>query len=241
VRSWHDGEHKLLPRFAAIIAGSRSAASRGDGESSGLDGYCELESEAKLIVSKMRESGNIVNTAVLRWVLRAVIDHKEPDLLNKLTLSNSFVQRWARQQMGWTWRRSTGAASKLPENWREEGCKMAKRIAILTETWEVSSRSHSTSCLAHSLWGHASQSDRLGEGIKIGSKEAKDCELLLPCSRSTPSQLPVGSRSTPGRSITKRQIRAHSHFASICCTVRSTLPSLSTWTRQACCCVLLTR
>jgi hypothetical protein len=72
-------------------------------------------------------------------------------LLNKLTLSNSFVQRWARQHMGWTWRRSTGAASKLPEGWREEGCKMAKRIAILMETWEVSSRSYWTSCLAHSL------------------------------------------------------------------------------------------
>ena len=96
----------------------------------------------------LRNAGNIVNIAVMR----AVIDQKEPDLLNRFSISYGFVQRWTSRQMGWTWRRSTGAASKLPETWRDEGTKMAKRIAVLMETWDVSSQSYYTP--AHSRRSH---------------------------------------------------------------------------------------
>jgi DDE superfamily endonuclease len=136
VRSWHDSAGKLLPKFSAVVAQGK-AAQRGSGRTRVLLGHPEIEDEVKRVLSVMRERGAVVNVCVIRLVMRLVIQDKDPPLLAQLTLSKSFVSHWAREQMQYSWRVRTTPASKLPEDWREQGVEMAKRIAFFMQTYKV--------------------------------------------------------------------------------------------------------
>ncbi len=39
--------------------------------------------------------------------------------------------------MGWTWKRSTTVASKLPTDWESQGHDMAYRIVALVKTYDI--------------------------------------------------------------------------------------------------------
>ena len=66
------------------------------------------------------EAGAVVNILIVRCVMQAVMRARNPSLLLELQLSAMLISRWVRDQMGWSWRCETsGAASKLPENWHE--------------------------------------------------------------------------------------------------------------------------
>jgi hypothetical protein len=145
VRTWFDKtphQTRLLPRYAQLIASDQLAAPRGPGgrPTRVLDSHPDVEAEIKRVLTKMRaEAGAVVNIAVIRWVMRAVIQEMHPPLLMELKLSSGFISTWARSQMNWTWRCRTGAASKLPEDWMQQGVIMAQRIAVNMELYSVSS------------------------------------------------------------------------------------------------------
>ncbi len=42
-----------------------------------------------------------------------------------------------RKHMGWTWKRSTTVASKLPTDWESQGHDMAYRIVALVKTYDI--------------------------------------------------------------------------------------------------------
>jgi hypothetical protein len=136
VRSWHSGG-KLLPKFAAIIKEGKHAATRGSGRSRALIEHTDIEDEVKRIITVMRERGAVVNVRVIQLVMKLVIEDKEPQLLEKLKLSNSFIGQWARETMSYSWRTRTTAASKLPLDWRERGIMMAKRIGFFMQVYKV--------------------------------------------------------------------------------------------------------
>lgn len=136
VRSWHDADGVLLPRYAAAVANS-SNASRGAGRRSMLDGHEEIELEVKRVITIMRDRGAVVNIRIIQLVMRLVIESKEPELLTKMKLSPMYISRWAREQMAYSWRTRTTAASKLPTDWRDQGIKMAKRIAFFMQLHKV--------------------------------------------------------------------------------------------------------
>jgi len=135
IRTWFDSSHKLLPKFAALLEENKSP-SRGEFHSV-LSAHPFIDEEIKRLLKVIREKGGVVNILVIRCIMRAVILKNEPELLTELKLGNSFISYWARAQMNWSWRRSTTAASKLPENWHQQGIDMAKRIAALMEMYEV--------------------------------------------------------------------------------------------------------
>lgn len=138
VSSWFGQDHKLLPQFQAVLDQGRDAAKRGHGFSRLLDSHPEEEAEVKRVLGKMRnDAGAVINLRIIRWVMRAVLERKDPSILTQLTLSQGFLSTWAREQMGWTWRCRTGAASKLPIDWHAQGNKMAQRIAANMEIYEV--------------------------------------------------------------------------------------------------------
>lgn len=137
IRSWHDEDGKLLPKFAAIIEQGKHAAARGCGRVRTLLEHPAVEEEVKRILTVMRDRGAVVNIRVIQLVMRIVIESEEPALLEKLKLSNSFVSEWARQQMSYSWRVRTSAASKLPLDWRSQGVAMAKRIAFFMQAYKV--------------------------------------------------------------------------------------------------------
>ena len=88
IRSWFDDKHKLLPKFQTILNEGKTAAARGLHGSHALAGYPQIEDEIKSILNVMRnEAGAVVNIHIIRWVMRAVMEAKEPILLTQLNLS----------------------------------------------------------------------------------------------------------------------------------------------------------
>jgi hypothetical protein len=136
VRGWHDDDGKLLPKYAAAVAES-NGASRGPGRARLLDGHEEIEQEVKRVVNVMRDRGAIVNIRIIQLVMKLVIEAKQPDLLTTIKLSSMFISRWAREEMAYSWRVRTSAASKLPLDWRDQGVAMAKRVAFFMQLHKV--------------------------------------------------------------------------------------------------------
>jgi hypothetical protein len=137
LRSWHDQDGALLPRFKQILDEQGAAATRGPGRSRVLLPHPEIEAEVKRVLTIMRERGAVVNVLVIRLVMRAIMGQRQPALLQELKLSSGFVSTWAREQLSWTWRVRTTAASKVPLDWREQGVLMAKRIAFNIQAYKV--------------------------------------------------------------------------------------------------------
>ena len=79
-----------------------------------------------------------MNILVIRHVMRAVFQADCPALLDTLKLSNGFVSSWAHEELQYSWRTRTTAASKLPLDWRDQGVDMAKRIAYNIQVYKVS-------------------------------------------------------------------------------------------------------
>jgi hypothetical protein len=130
IMAWFDSAHQLLPHLQAKLQSTSTALDRGTGPVKVFVDAPEVEVEIKRLLLKMRVAGAAINSHMIRWVMRAVIEERCPALINLgyLTLSKTFVCRWAREQLGWRWRVKTTAASKLPGDWEEQGVRMAMRI-----------------------------------------------------------------------------------------------------------------
>ncbi len=96
------------------------------------------EQRVKQILRTMRERGASINIFVIRHVMHAVLQADCPAVLDNLKLSNSFISSWAREELQYSWRTRTTAASKLPLDWRNQGIDMAKRIAYNIQVYKVS-------------------------------------------------------------------------------------------------------
>jgi DDE superfamily endonuclease len=130
-------DHKLLPKFAAIIAQQKNVASRGAGRNAFLSEYPEIEAEAKRILSKIRFRGGTANILVVGIVVRTVLRKMQPKLLREFKTSRMWCSRWAHDHLNWSWRLKTTAASKLPLDWREQGVAAAKRVAYQMQVHKV--------------------------------------------------------------------------------------------------------
>lgn len=144
VRAWLDPATKrLLPRFQSQLD-CGIAAQRGT---------CPpmmspaVEAEIKLTLLKLRDAGMPVNSHVVRWTLQSIFKEREPALLQSLQLSQQWISYWVRTKLKWRWRARTTAASKLPDDWEQQGILMAKRIAAQMEIYDVSLPFHTASQL----------------------------------------------------------------------------------------------
>jgi hypothetical protein len=139
VRSWHDSDGTLLPKFKAVLDTGPSAAPRGSGFLSMFTEHPDIEQAVIQVLSTMRDKGTVVNVAIIRFVMRTIILVRAPasEMLKENALSKSFISKWAHQKLQWTWRVRTTAASKLPEDWRARGVEMAKRIACNMQIHKV--------------------------------------------------------------------------------------------------------
>jgi hypothetical protein len=136
--SWYGVDNKLLPRFAEELK-SGTAAARSNGPTRVFLEEPAIEAEIKRVLLQMRAAGTPLNTHVIRWVMHSIIQLRNPALFQYLTLSKSFISLWARQQLHWSWRARTTAASKLPADWEQQGIQMAMRIGANMEMHKVSS------------------------------------------------------------------------------------------------------
>jgi hypothetical protein len=134
---WFGKDHQLLPQFQKQLDEHRAAA-RGRGPTRVFDEAPGVEREIKRVLLQMRASGAPLNSHIIRWVMRAIMQEHCPALLPCLSLTQQFISSWARSQMDWRWRARTTAASKLPADWEDQGLSMAKRIAATMEMHKVS-------------------------------------------------------------------------------------------------------
>ncbi len=55
----------------------------------------------------------------------------------KFSVSKTFGKAFVQKHLGWTWRRVTTAASKLPEDWEKQGDETAYRVAALCKLHNI--------------------------------------------------------------------------------------------------------
>jgi len=87
---------------------------------------------------QLRKAGMPLNSHVVRWVMQAVlVDH--PEVLQKLSLSQQFISKWVRNnpRLQFRWRARTTAASKLPDDWADQGIRMAQRMGAVMQLHKV--------------------------------------------------------------------------------------------------------
>lgn len=133
VRTWFDDDWKILPKYADF------AKPFAPGGSPVFEQCPEVEKEIKdtLLVMRGENVGIQIGITTIKWTMQAIIQLKNPQLLDTLKLSKGFISKWTRDQMQWSWRTSTSAASKLPLDWMQLGIDAAKRIAVQMEINKV--------------------------------------------------------------------------------------------------------
>ncbi|GAQ88167.1 hypothetical protein KFL_004060010 [Klebsormidium nitens] len=101
-------------------------------------GHPEVFRKLLAILTGMRDAGQPVDSSIIQSVIRGTIEALAPELLQRrlkggqlFEVSRSFSRKFANRWLGWTWRRATTAASKLPDDWEQQGDDMAFRIAAI--------------------------------------------------------------------------------------------------------------
>jgi hypothetical protein len=91
----------------------------------------------------MRLAGQQIDSSIIKTTIQGVIAVGAPVLFErvvskdkdgqpiKFNVSKTFAKAFAHRHLGWTWRRTTGAARKLPKEWVVQGEEMAFRVAAL--------------------------------------------------------------------------------------------------------------
>jgi hypothetical protein len=136
INSWHGPDKQLLSRIRLQLDAEDERCRRGPQRA--FAGATLVEAEIKKWLLQMRTAGTPVNSRIIRWVMHAVITDMHPALLSQLKLSQSFISRWARDELQWRWRARTTTASKLPLDWEDQGVTMAMRVAAAMEMYQVS-------------------------------------------------------------------------------------------------------
>jgi hypothetical protein len=138
VASWFDTQGNLHEKRRIELEAGRALATA-SGPSPALQSAPGAEEAICDILLKLRQAGTPLNTFIIRWVMQAVLQERCPALLQQLMLSRSFISRWVRKnpRLQFRWRSRTTAASKLPDDWEEQGIRMAQRIGATMQLHKV--------------------------------------------------------------------------------------------------------
>jgi hypothetical protein len=137
VASWF--EHgKLKPQHQQELDAGRALATY-SGPSPALLAAPGAEDAICDILLQLRKAGTPLNSHIIRWVMLAVLQESHPAVLQQLTLSQQFISTWVRNnpRLHFRWRARTTAASKLPDDWEEQGIHMAQRMGAAMQLHKV--------------------------------------------------------------------------------------------------------
>jgi hypothetical protein len=143
VATWFE-KGKLKQQHQEELDAGRAAATY-SGSCPAMQAAPGAEDEICDILLKLRTAGTPLNSHIIRWVMQAVLQENHPAVLQQLTLSQSFISTWVRNnpRLHFRWRARTTAASKLPDDWEDQGILMAQRMAVQMQLHKVSWHSHS--------------------------------------------------------------------------------------------------
>lgn len=141
IMSWFDNSGKLVEkRQQELDAG---CAMTHGGRSPVLQAAPGAEDAVCDILLKLRKAGTPLNSHIIRWVMLAVLQDKYPAVLSQLNLSQTYISSWVRghPRLQFRWRARTTAASKLPDDWEEQGIRMAQRMGAAMQLHKVRKQS----------------------------------------------------------------------------------------------------
>lgn len=138
VATWFDEQDRLHPSYQVQLDAGRANATFA-GRCPVMHQAPEAEVEICDILQKLRKAGTPLNSHSIRWVMLAVLQEKHPALLNELRLTQQYISAWVRHnpRLHFRWRARTTAASKLPDDWEDQGIVMAQRMAATMQLHKV--------------------------------------------------------------------------------------------------------
>ena len=138
VASWFDKDGALLEKRRTELDAGRALVT-GSGPPPALQVAPGAEDAICDILLQLRTAGTPLNSHIIRWVMQAVLQDKCPSLLLQLKLSSSFISAWVRghPRLQYRWRSRTTAASKLPDDWEEQGICRVQRMGATIQLHKV--------------------------------------------------------------------------------------------------------
>jgi hypothetical protein len=115
-------------------------------------------------LTQLRQAGVPLTVITARGVMLATIIREQPEILEKkfadgstFKASDSFVRAWLHDTMGWSRRRGTRAAQKLPENWEDQCEKSAQRKGYLIKEYDIPAELYANSDQTQRLYAMGNQ------------------------------------------------------------------------------------
>jgi hypothetical protein len=106
--------------------------------------YPEVVVKIKTRLAALRKSGVPLTVITARGVMIAVIIREAPEIMERVfndgstfRASDTFMRRWLHSAMGWSRRKGTRAAQKLPDDWEDQCEKAAIRRAYLMREYDI--------------------------------------------------------------------------------------------------------
>ena len=141
-------------------------------------GYPEVVDAIKARLTALRQAGVPLTTISTRGILIATIIRMAPEILKRkfhdgstFRASDNFMRSWLHSAMGWSRRKATRAAQKLPENWEDQCEKAAMRIAYLIKEYDIPAE----------LYANSDQTQRLyapGDKLTYAETGAKQVSVI---------------------------------------------------------------
>jgi hypothetical protein len=144
VASWFDNKGELLETHRAELEAGRALPTSG-GLPPALQAAPGADDSICNHLLQLRKAGMPLNAHVVRWVMLAVLAEYPSVQLQQLKLSQQYISKWVRSnpRLQFRWRARTTAASKLPEDWEEQGIHMAQRMGAIMQMHDVSTHCES--------------------------------------------------------------------------------------------------
>jgi len=113
----------------------------GTGRNGILNSHPEIITLITEMLQNMRKTGCVVNGTVARAIIVGVLQSLLPSILvengGRFKVSASWVSIFCAEALGWSFRKGTTAAQKLPHNFNEQGYMTILRLAYYVRVFNV--------------------------------------------------------------------------------------------------------
>ena len=152
--------------------------------------YPQVADKIKDRLLTPRKSGIPLTLIAIRGLMIATILHEEPSILERkfhdestFRVSDAFVRRWLHSALGWSLRKGTRAAQKLPVDWENQCEKSAIRKAYLFKEYDIPAESYANSDQTQRLYAAGNKLTYAETGAKqvsvIGGDEKRAFTVLV--------------------------------------------------------------
>ncbi|KAL2641358.1 hypothetical protein R1flu_008945 [Riccia fluitans] len=101
----------------------------------------ELEIEFINLLNELMDASVGFNSVIIQFQLRAFLQVRCKEILREeggsFEINRSFVKKWIKDRLGWSYRKATTPASHLPTTWKEMGSLMISRLAYLVFAYGI--------------------------------------------------------------------------------------------------------